>query len=164
MEYTLQRKAGVGTMRHYLEELATGFQYKITLSVIGAVIAKLEGFYGQLLWGFLALFCLDLFSGIMKSKKNGIPISSRRLRDSVTKLGAYMVLITALIIAGKYEPSFEPVVTVTYWYFMFTELKSIIENAEEMGAKVPTFVKEKVLSKLGESENKKEEDKNGSSK
>jgi toxin secretion/phage lysis holin len=164
VEYSIERKAGVGTVRHYIEQLATNFEYKIVLSILGAVVAKLEGFYGQLMWGFLILFCLDFISGIWKSKKKGIPISSRRLRDSVTKLGAYMVLITALIVASKFENSFVPVVTVVYYYFIFTELKSIIENVEEMGVKVPSFLKGKVDFKLeeydnDESKDKKEEDK-----
>jgi toxin secretion/phage lysis holin len=154
----MYRKAGVGTMRHYFEQLASGFEYKIVLSIIGAIIAKIEGFYGELVWGFLALFCLDLVSGIWKSKKKGIPISSRRLRDSVSKLGAYMVLMTALIVASKYEPSFLPIVTVTYYYFMFTELKSIIENVEEIGVKIPKFLRQEVNSKVEDSENEDEEE------
>jgi phage-related holin len=75
-----------------------------------------------------------------------------------------MVLITALIVASKFENSFVPVVTVVYYYFIFTELKSIIENVEEMGVKVPSFLKGKVDFKLeeydnDESKDKKEEDK-----
>jgi phage-related holin len=153
MQAATYRKAGVGTMRHYLEQLASGFEYKIVLSIIGAVIAKIEGFYGELVWGFLALFCLDLISGIWKSKKKGVPISSRRLRDSVNKLGAYMVLITSLIIASKYEQSFLPVVTVTYYYFIFTELKSIIENVEEMGVKIPSYLRGEVNSRVEDQDN-----------
>ncbi len=149
MEYIEQyRKGGVGTVRHYLAQLATGFEYKFTMSAIGAVLSLISGFYGSLLWGFLALFTLDLLTGIMKSFKNGVPISSKRLRDSVTKLGAYMVLITALIIASKYENSFVPIVTVAYYYFIFTELKSIIENAREMGVKIPNFLSHRVDSKI----------------
>ena len=162
MQAATYREAGVGTMRHYFEQLASGFEYKIILSIIGTIISKIEGFYSELIWGFLALFCLDLISGIWKSKKKGITISSRRLRNSVNKLGAYMVLMTALIVASKYEPSFQPVITVTYYYFMFTELKSIIENVEEIGLKIPNFLRQKVDSKVEDSENEnKEEGKNG---
>jgi phage-related holin len=148
MQATLYRKDGDGTVKHYLNELMVGFEYKAVLSFIGVVIAEFEGFYSKLVWGFLALFVLDLLSGIMKSKKLGIPISSRRLRDSVTKLGAYMVLITALIIAGNFEPDFKPVVMGAYYYFMFTELKSIFENAEEMGLPLPAAVSFIIRAKL----------------
>lgn len=132
------------TLSHYTEQLAMGFEWKIVLSVIGTIISYLEGFYGELVWGFLFLFALDFISGIMKSRSNGIPISSKRLRESVTKLGAYMVLITALIVASKYEHSFVPIVTVMYYYFIFTELKSVIENVEAMGVNISPLLKGKI--------------------
>lgn len=152
------REGGAGTVRYYVHQLATGFEWKMVLSVLGTVIASLDGFYSDLLWWFLALFTLDLISGLMKSKKNNVPITSKRLRESVTKLGAYMVLITALIIASRFETSFVPVVTCAYYYFLFTELKSIFENVEEMGVKLPGFLKQKVDSKLEEFEDNKKED------
>lgn len=137
-------------LKHYIQQLIEGFSWKILVSLSGALITAIDGFYGVMIWGFLSLFTLDLITGIMKSKYNGIAITSRRLRDSVVKLGAYMVLITALIIAGKFESSFIPIVTVAYYYFIFTELKSIIENAEEMGVKVPLFIINKVNEKTDE--------------
>lgn len=155
MEYLIDnrkenRKGGGGTVKHYMEQLAVGFEWKLSLSIVGTFIAEIEGFYGELMWGFLALFVLDLITGILKSKHKGIPISSKRLRESVTKLGAYMVLLTALIITSKYENSFALVVTGAYYYFMFTELKSILENVEEIGVNVPKFLSGKVNFKIEE--------------
>lgn len=149
MQYVYE-KGGEGSLKHYIEQLLLGFEWKMVLSVMGAAVAMLEGFYGELMWGFLALFVLDSITGIMKSKKNGVPITSKRLRGAVTKLGAYMVLITALIITSKFESSFVPIVTVTYYYYMFTELKSIVENVGEMGVHVPEFLRKKVEDKVTE--------------
>ena len=143
-------RGGGNTVRHYIEQLGAGFEWKMVLSIMGSVVAMLEGFYGELMWGFLALFALDLLTGIMKSRHLGVPITSKRLRESVTKLGAYMVLVTALIITSKFENSFVPIVTVAYYYFMFTELKSIFENVEEMGVKVPPGIKGSIISRLDE--------------
>lgn len=140
----------VWTAKHYVFQLATGFEMKMLLSIAGTIVAFVEGFYSQMVWGFLLLFALDFISGIMKSIKNGVPITSKRLRESVTKLGAYMILITALIIASKFEQSFVPIVTVTYYYFMFTELKSIVENAEALGVKISPLLKHKVDEKVSE--------------
>ena len=137
-------------MKHYVYQLASGFEMKALCSIVAAIVTKMEGFYGELLWGFLALFGLDLITGIVKSIKNGVPISSRRLRDSVTKLGAYMILLTALIVTSKYEASFQPIVAVTYYYFIFTEFKSILENVEEMGVKLPPVLKSKVQQQVEE--------------
>lgn len=173
METTLKRRGGEGTVRHYLNELMVGFEYKAILSMFGATVTTITGFYTDLIWGFIALFTLDLVSGILKSRKNGIPISSRKLRDSVNKLGAYMVLITALIIAGHYEPEFKAVVMGAYYYFMFTELKSIFENVEEMGLRLPSAISSLIRAKIidndpdgathKEYEKKKEEDSDGKS-
>lgn len=149
MEYIQNNsKGGVGTLKHYVEQTLLGFEYKIVFSIIATTLSVIEGFYSKLLWGFLLFFMLDLLTGIMKSVKNEVPISSKRLRDSVTKLGAYMVLITSLIIASRYENSFAPIVTVAYYYFMFTELKSIAENVQEMGVKIPRFLMNKIDSKI----------------
>jgi phage-related holin len=141
-------------VRHYLQQLASGFEWKIPLSILGTVIAFVEGFYGAVMWGFLGLYLLDLASGILKSKMNHVPITSKRLRESVTKLAAYMVAITALIIASKFEESFVAVVAIFYYYCMFTEIKSIFENVEEMGVKIPFFIKKKVKDQLDDIEDK----------
>jgi toxin secretion/phage lysis holin len=147
-----------GTMGHYVMKAFEGFEWKILASVFGTVVAYIEGFYTELIWSFLALFTLDLITGIMKSKRNGIPISSKRLRDSVSKLGAYIILITALIIASKMETQFVPVVTLAYYYFIFTEFKSIIENVEEMGLKVPGFLKSKVDEQIPQDSTEEEKE------
>lgn len=135
-------------IKHYISTMTDDFQTKIMVSVFGTLITALTGFYGAVLWGFLGLFIADLLTGIMKSIHKGIKITSKRLRDSVVKLGSYMILITALIITSKYETSFAPVVTIAYYYFMFTELKSIIENVQEMGVKIPTFIMSSVNEKI----------------
>lgn len=158
---TLHR-GGDGSVKHYVGQMAVAYEWKLGLSAIGTIIAYVEGFYGSLVWAFLALFLIDLVTGIMKSKHNGIPITSKRLRSSVNKLGAYMLLITALIITSKAEPAFMPIVTGAYYYFLFVEFKSIIENVEEMGVTIPQFVKSFVNNKLGghigEPSSTKEED------
>lgn len=152
MDVYYDNRGDEGTVRHYIEQLGSGFEWKMILSVAGTLVAMVNGFYGELVWGFLALFSMDLVSGVMKSKHLEIPITSKRLRGSVTKLGAYMMLITALIITSKFEPAFIPIITITYYYFMFTELKSIFENVEQLGVAIPTILKATVDLKLKEAD------------
>ncbi|AYP68607.1 toxin secretion/lysis holin [Exiguobacterium phage vB_EalM-132] len=149
MTTTMKHGGGDGSVKHYVGQIAVSYEWKLGLSVIGTIIAYIEGFYGSLVWVFLGLFLIDLVTGIMKSKHNGVPITSKRLRSSVNKLGAYMLLITALIITSKAEPAFMPIVTGAYYYFIFIEFKSIIENVEEMGVTIPEFIKSFVNNKLG---------------
>jgi phage-related holin len=144
MQSVMDRKEGITLMtlvRHYTTQLLDGFSIKVLWSVLGGLLVSVEGFYTELVWGFLAFFAIDFATGVAKSYKNGVPITSRRLRESVIKLLGYMMLITALIIAGKYESVFATVVPGAYVFFMLTEFKSIIENVEEMGVKVPSIIK-----------------------
>lgn len=143
-------------LKHYLSTIADDFSSKIIISLFVTILTYVTGFYGAIIWGFLGIFMLDLLTGIMKSIYKGVKICSKRLRDSVVKLGSYMVLITSLIIASKFETSFAPVVTLAYYYFMFTELKSIVENVQEMGVKIPNFINNSIDDKLEQYE---EEDK-----
>ena len=145
MEDVYRNEAGgEGLVKYYVAQLAHGFEWKAIISILGATISVVEGFYGTILWAFLALFCLDLLTGILKSLLRGVAITSKRLRDSVVKLGGYMVLITALIITSKFETSFVAIATTAYYYFIFTELKSILENVGEMGVKVPQFLRAEI--------------------
>jgi phage-related holin len=123
---------GGARMQHYLDQLVDDFFCKAVLSLIMTVFTLVDGFYGSMIWIFLGTFILDFITGVMKSMKKGIDFSSHRLRDSVFKLAAYMTLLTTLIITSKVEPSFTAIVTLAYYYYIFTESKSIMENAEEL--------------------------------
>lgn len=160
MEYIklTQQTGGGHSLKHYIQQTIWGVEWKLPLSVLGTLVASIEGFYGGVIWIFLTIFSLDFISGLLKSAHKGVPITSRGFRDSVTKLGAYMVLITSLLIASSLEPALKPIVTITYYYFIFTELKSIKENVEEMGIELPTVIGRKIDATLGKI---KEERKNG---
>lgn len=144
-------------MSHYLEKLVQGSEYKFVLSILFTIITLVEGFYGTLLWWLLALLVIDSVSGVWRSVSSGEKITSKRLRSSVTKAGAYMLLITTLIIAGRVEPTFIPLVTVAYYYCMFTEVKSIFENIEGMGIKIPLSIFSRVEDILRNSDSKTKE-------
>ena len=144
-------EGGVDKVRHYLYQLASGFSWKMVLSLLSTFVCSLENFYSSLLWWFLSLFVLDLLTGILKSKKAGKTVSSKRLRDSVYKLAAYMVLLTSVIVASKVEHAFTAIIPITYYYYMFTELTSIVENVELMGVPVPGCISMKVKHLVDES-------------
>jgi len=139
-------------LSYYIEQLLKGSEYKFVLSVAFSIITLIEGFYGTLIWALIGFLAIDFITGVWKSLNIGVKISSKRLRESVTKVASYMLLITTLIIAGKVESTFIPLVTMAYYYCMFTEVKSILENLEAMGLKVPGMFTEKLenfMSALG---------------
>ena len=128
-------------------------------AAVAAVLAFLTALWGWLGWAVLIwVFCflLDYLSGTAAARKSG-EWSSQIAREGVWhKLGEiFAVLVAALcdialkvIVQGSGLDlsvlGFEigPVVTpvVLLWY-IFTELGSIAENAEKMGAQVPSWIK-----------------------
>lgn len=151
-------------LSYYMEQLLKGSEYKFVLSVAFSIITLIEGFYGTLIWALLGFLAIDFVTGVWKSLNSGVKISSKRLRASVTKVGSYMLLITTLIIAGKVESTFIPLVTMAYYYCMFTEIKSILENLEGMGLKVPGMVVEKLDGFMSTFNGTKKDDKEGKDK
>lgn len=128
-------------------------------ATVAAVVAFFTALWGWLGWAVLIwVFCflLDYLSGTAAARKCG-EWSSQIAREGVWhKLGEiFAVLVAALcdialkvIVQGSGLDlsvlGFEigPVVTpvVLLWY-IFTELGSIAENAEKMGAPVPHWIK-----------------------
>lgn len=149
---------------YYIDQLLKGSEYKFVLSIAFSIITLIEGFYGTLLWALFGFLAIDFITGIWKSLNSGTKISSKRLRASVTKVGSYMLLLTTLIIAGKVESTFIPLVTMAYYYCMFTEIKSILENLEGMGLKVPGMVVEKIDGFITTFGGTKKDDKEGEDK
>ena len=128
-------------------------------AALAAVLAFLTALWGWLGWAVLIwVFCflLDYLSGTAAARKSG-EWSSQIAREGVWhKLGEFFaVLVAALcdialkvIVQGSGLDlsvlgfDIGPVVTpvVLLWY-IFTELGSIAENAEKMGAPVPSWIK-----------------------
>lgn len=128
-------------------------------AAVAAVVAFFTALWGWLGWAVLIwVFCflLDYLSGTAAARKSG-EWSSQIAREGVWhKLGEiFAVLVAALcdialkvIVQGSGLDlsvlgfDIGPVVTpvVLLWY-IFTELGSIAENAEKMGATVPSWIK-----------------------
>lgn len=135
-------------LHHYIMQLVENSFYKLILSVAFTVITFLKGFYGELMLGLAAFLVIDFITGVWRSISLGQKISSKRLRESVTKAGTYFLLVTTLIVASKIESTFLPFVTIAYYYCIFTEMKSILENLQELGLEIPKAVNDKIESIL----------------
>lgn len=124
--------------------------------VFAAVLAFLTALWGWIGWAVLiwvACFSLDYISGTAAAHKNGEWSSDIAREGLWHKLGEiFAVLVAALcdialrvIVEGSginIGVSLSAVVTpiVLLWY-IFTELGSIAENAEKLGATVPAWIK-----------------------
>lgn len=124
--------------------------------VLAAILAFLTALWGWIGWAviiWVACFLLDYLSGTAAAHKNGEWSSDIAREGLWHKLGEiFAVLVAALcdialhvIVEGsgidiglQLSAIITPVVLL--WY-IFTELGSIAENAEKLGAPVPSWIK-----------------------
>lgn len=80
--------------------------------------------------GILVFF--DMFTGLWCSIKSGVPITSKRMKDTVTKLVMYNVLIITCMITESYLITRIPFIEVGLGIIATVETKSIFENIESI--------------------------------
>ncbi|WP_102050166.1 phage holin family protein [Pygmaiobacter massiliensis] len=111
------------------------------------------GWIGWLVVGWVCCMALDWMSGSAAAKKNG-EWKSSTARDGIWhKAGMILVVIIAAIVDGilgqivNNIPGFTlpftygmMVFPVVICWYIFTELGSICENANKMGATIPDFL------------------------
>ena len=124
--------------------------------VLAAILAFLTALWGWIGWAviiWVACFLLDYVSGTAAARKNGEWSSDIAREGLWHKLGEiFAVLVAALcdialkvIVEGSgihigIELSAVITPIVLLWY-IFTELGSSAENAEKLGAPVPSWIK-----------------------
>ena len=121
-------------------------------TAIAALITGLIGWAGWAVMLFLALVIIDWTTGSCAAKKAGDWNSARSREGRWHKVGEIVAVVAAFMcdLALKigmqglgitlpidYETLFGPLVTM--WY-IFTEIGSIAENAQALGAPVPDWL------------------------
>ena len=125
----------------------------VTAGIIGGLLAQ----YGWFIWLvliFAICIAIDYASGTMAALKNGVWSSSVARSGIWHKAGAILVVAVSgisdiiigiivnnmnyITLAWHYTVLISPVVLV--WYIV-TELGSIIENADKLGANTPVFLR-----------------------
>lgn len=127
--------------------------FKATIVAFFAAVGALLGWRGIMLLVWVALMALDYLSGSLAARQNGTWKSSTAREGIGHKAGMVLIVVVCmladfvLLMAIDNLPSdvlnihWPMVITpmVTVWYIL-TEIGSIIENAMEMGAKVPAWL------------------------
>lgn len=130
---------------------------KLSVTAVVSAISVQFGWFGWLVILYVGVMVADWITGSAAAAHAG-EWSSRKARDGVWhKCGSVVVLLVAIVvdlligaivnnIPGitlplTYEVMLSPVVLV--WYIV-TELGSIVENAEKLGAKIPRFLRKAI--------------------
>lgn len=126
---------------------------KATFATFFAAVGAFLGWRVIMLLVWVALMALDYLSGTLAARQNGTWKSSMAREGIGHKAGMVLIVVVCmladfvLLLAIDNLPSdvlnihWPMVITpmVTVWYIL-TEIGSIIENAMEMGAKVPAWL------------------------
>lgn len=127
--------------------------FKASISVFLAAVASFLGWRVIMLLVWVALMALDYLSGTLAARHNGTWKSSTAREGIGHKVGMVIIVVVSMIadfvlllaienlpydvINFHWPMAIFPLVTM--WYIL-TEIGSIIENAMEMGAKVPAWL------------------------
>lgn len=107
-------------MRHHL--------FGLLLAIL-AVFAPAKG----MILSAAALITIDLVTGILASRKQGIPVTSAGLRRTISKLLVYEVAIMLAFITQQYLMPEIPVANIASGFVGVTELTSCLENINIIG-------------------------------
>ena len=127
--------------------------FKASLAAFFAAMGAFLGWRVIMLLVWVALMALDYISGTLAARQNGTWKSSMAREGIGHKAGMVIVVVVCMIADFVLLLAIEnlpydvvnihwPMVIfplVTMWYIL-TEIGSIIENAMEMGAKVPSWL------------------------
>lgn len=78
----------------------------------------------------MALVLIDLVTGLLAAKKQGIPITSAGLQRTIVKLAVYEVAIMLAFLVQHYMMAEIPVANIASSFVGITELKSCFENLD----------------------------------
>lgn len=128
-------------------------EFKAAIAAIGAALTALWGWFGWMVVAWISCMIIDYATGSAAALRTG-KWSSKEARDGIWhKIGAVVVVIVAAILDAVIRNILGhfPAITLPFEYTVFfcpaviiwctlTELGSIIENAGELGAPVPSWL------------------------
>lgn len=102
-----------------------------TLQLMFLTLLSVFAPVGPVLATILALVVVDLITGLVVSRKAGIPVTSEGLKKSVLKLSLYLIAALLAFLVGNYLTGpLVPVLNIVSGLIGITELKSVLENLD----------------------------------
>jgi hypothetical protein len=113
------------------------------LLVLIAILAPIKT---TLITTIMLILC-DTISGVVAAKKQGIPITSAKLRNTLSKLVIYLTLIVlGFYVEKNMLDGFFPLISLITGVIGVVEMKSVLENMEIV---LGTAIFSSLIEKLG---------------
>ena len=103
----------------------------------------------------IVMMLFDYVTGVMKAWHLNT-ISSSKLRDGLNHKAGECIIILIVVFLQKTLGIPKEITIFVSVYIIVMELISIIENLDEIGVKIPNWVKTKLLSIVEDNENAEE--------
>ena len=129
---------------------------KAAVSAAMALLTALWGWFGWLIIAWVICMCLDIITGMTAAAKEGAWSSQLAREGLLHKSGCIVVVIiagTLDLVVGLLLSNMGDVLPFNYtvllcplvvvWYIL-TEAGSIVENAGEMGAPIPSWLRKAI--------------------
>lgn len=148
--------------------------WKASAAAFIGILGDFLGWKGVLMVILVILMALDYLSGTLAAKKNG-EWSSEVARKGLFHKGGVMITVMVALLFDLATMFFIPVIPIfggftnpglflplVFAWFIITEMGSILENADKMGAPVPKWFRKaiaqtgKAVDKAGEANIKEE--------
>ncbi len=133
---------------------------KVAIAGVGAFFSALWGYFGWMVVLWVLCMALDYLSGSIAAKRSG-QWNSQAAREGLAGKGGMILFVLGAAVLDlllglilQYVPAVSlpfdytmPVSALVLGWYILTEIGSLFENAEKLGAQFPPFIKE-LLSAL----------------
>jgi toxin secretion/phage lysis holin len=156
---TIKLRNSYTNMSEFFNQLGVFFSQKMlsgisASAILGSITFYMLGINPELVFILFVMAVFDTITGVLKSKKLGIPLTSAKAFAFPSKIVLYFISISAFRLAGRaatiaYGLPEEAVIgaaTGVVLWLIGWEIKSIIENFDEMGMSIPQWIKDKLSS------------------
>jgi hypothetical protein len=95
----------------------------------------------KLVIGLIILMFMDLFFGILKSRRDNIPITSLRLRQTGIKFVEYGAVCFIFVVFSNMAGDVDVIKMLAFTFLAGVEIKSIIENMSDQNGALKKLFK-----------------------
>lgn len=119
------------------QDIGNGLLLKLGITATIAVPTSIFGIDLQVIVGLCVMGVIDFVTGLVRAKKKGEVISSKKMLNTGYKAILYGSLILASFLVAQVFPEYAPIHQWSALFLFLVEFHSVIENITEGGVILP---------------------------